>query len=78
MSSTSTNKKNTSSYWDKYDDYEECYLRNNCIKIYLEKLDEDYDNKWHPNGKVNYFSPDARKERSLGFTTFWLYFGLNI
>lgn len=70
MPSVSSKKKNNSSYWDKYDDYQDEYLGNNRIRIYLDKLDEDYDKKWHPNGKVNYFSPDACEERSLGFSTF--------
>ena len=55
--------------WDEWDEYEFNYT-GHYISEYMDKMDREYDNKWHPSGKVNYWSPDAMEERSLGFSTF--------
>ena len=55
-------------YWNKWDNYQE---DNYCSYIpwlgtYTE-ADRAYDEKYHPNGETNYFSPDAIAEVENGF-----------
>jgi len=56
-------------YWNKWDDYEDEYFSNSYVPwlgTYTE-ADRRYDEKWHPNGESNFYSPDAMEEVANGY-----------